>query len=171
MFSPGMVLQILKRSLLTPLVTLQLPLPGAGRPLLGRRVSGPQLLLYPRAASPAAWCRTKVEVDGRGLQPQPITQQALLNAACEARREAQPAMHALGNCRFCPPRRQDAHCPILSPTLAAARGRGLSMAAPEPWASVCGGARALGVRCTLRPCSWPRLRRSQPVTPLVSCDS
>lgn len=58
-----------------------------------------------------------------------------LNAACEARREAQPAMHALGNCRFCPPRRQDAHCPILSPTLAATRGRELSMAAPEPWAS------------------------------------
>lgn len=73
-------------------------------------------------------------------------------------------MHALGNCRFCPPRRQDAHCPILSPTLAATGARAVSqgaralgvpsVVAPEPWAS--------GVQ--LRALLSGRIRRSQPVT-------
>ena len=60
-----------------------------------------------------------------------------LNAACEARREAQPAMCALGNCRFCPPRHQDAHCPVPSPTWLQRGGASCPWRRPSPGRPVC----------------------------------
>ena len=82
-----------------------------------------------------SWCGTQMEVDDVDCDPRHHV--GSLNTACEARREAQPAVHALGNCRFCPPGRQDARCPIPPPTWAQPWGVSCQWPHPSPGHPVC----------------------------------